>query len=594
MSIKERSIGRIKWYGGYNSKKGQDNKFGFLESSKHGSIFVHESGLNCAPSEMEEGRWVTFGVRNGERGESAVDVHLAEKDSNTSVIADLLKTVEIPIETRIKACFHIPLEENHPLIQSIKETIAEYDREGSNHIKNFPTSWESINRKSSLFGMLPEQIRRDWFNREYPEIIHATRIISSHVECIDRSTEIYKSMSFQDRQLALSWASNDHDYERSKMLSARGAELAAAEFFSELGRPTQDVAIHQITGESEQWRSHDLLLDSFQPVDIKNARNTINSKVFAEFTIKRFKRDLHDRDVAIVGVLSPYMTLKEIEEVSKNSLLGIPFLNRERITILGATTKDRVRSLEMEFSKREMTVYFGDPTRWPIWIFNNELDWHLNQKEAISMFSKSAKEVARGDWIDCQQNLIPAFVISGMEPPGYGDLLPWKRWYLDKLLKKSVSGGLTLPWLYIFTFCHFLEAVTNIDSSESAQYSPGGYMDLLFHSKSAVNRPACLIDPSGMLSKLIETLNTLWNHRQSASLVSLRNFVFRGEGLLKGTDPEGRKVTVLAYCGGYIEGKGKCGSSPLVIGREKTCHRCQMLICNKCNHCSDRCRQSAE
>lgn len=583
ISPNERAIGRVKWYGGYNSKTDRDNKFGFLDSIEYGSVFVRESGLICAPSDMKDGRWFTFHVVDGEKGAAAADVDLAENESNASVISRLLKTCEIPIEIRVQACFHIPLEESHPLIPSMAKTIEEYDRHYRKGVSDFPDSWKELDRESPLYKILPEQIRRAWFNRVYPGLIQCIDILSNSVDCIERDPEIYSSMSPQDMHLALLWAGTDNDYEKAKMLSARGAELITAEFFTEIGRSVIDIAIHQVTGESDQWKFHDLLIDSSCSVDVKNARSTINSNTFVEYTIKRFKIDSRGRNVIILGVLSPYLTLEQLEH-------KLPW-HSNSIKILGTTTQSQVQNLEQEFSKRELTVDFGDAQRWPIWIFNNDLDWFSNQREAIAEFSKYADQVIPEDWSDCQQMVIPAFVIAGMEVPKHyrEKLFPWQNWYLDKIFEKSKAGELTLPWLYLFTFHHFLEAITNIGSAESKRYSPEGYNELLFYAEND-ERPASLIDPVRVLKKLVETLNTLWGNRHSAHLGSLRSFVFRGEGLLRGIDPRGRKVSVLAYCGGFIEGKGKCGHSPLVIGQHETCRSCQMLICNKCGHCSERCK----
>lgn len=590
ISTNGRLIGKVEWYGGYNSKTGRDNKFGFLKGVENNRVFVHESGLLCESSDLEEGRWVTFLVVEGEKGPSAIDVDLAENETNTSLLLRLLNTNEIPINVRVQVCFHIPLEENHPLIQPMEQTIEEYDncylKEIS--ITNFPASWKALDRESSIYKILPEQIRHARFNQAYPGLNQAIEVLSNSVGLIERDTEIYSLMSPQDRKLALSWEGTNSDYEKAKMLSARGAELITAKFFTDIGRSVIDIAIHQVTGESNKWKSHDLLIDSSCPVDVKNARCAINSDTFVEHTIKRFKIDSQGRDVMIVGVLSPYLTLDELER----KLLW----HRGRIKILGSASQGQVLNLEQEFSKRELTVNFGEAHRWPIWIFNNELDWFSNQREALAVFSKNAVQVKPEEWNDCQQMVIPAFISSGMEVPKcYRDrLLPWQNWYLDKIIGKSGSSGLTLPWLYLFTFHHFLEAITNVGSAESKQYSPGGYNELLFYSEVNTERPASLIDPVQVLKKLVKTLNTLWGHRHSANLGSLRNFVFRGEGLLKGVDPRGNKVTVLAYCGGFIEGKGKCGNSPLVIGQHETCYHCQMLICNKCSHCSDNCKNKRD
>ncbi len=282
--------------------------------------------------------------------------------------------------------------------------------------------------------------------------------------------------------------------------------------------------------------------------------------------------------------MSPYLTLKEFESTY--------FLLRDPVKILGSTTRSIVETLEKEFSKRKLKVHFGDAQKWPIWIFNHDLNCFLDQREAIIKFSTCAEQINSQDWSDCHNVMTPAFLISGMEIPIYyrEKLLPWQNWFLDKIVKKSKSGELTLPWLYLFTFNHFLEAITNIATSESMRYSPQGYNELLFFSETATDRPASLIDPLHVIKKLIATLNILWSYRHSANLVSLRSFVFNGEGLLRGYDLHNRKVTVLAYCGGFIEGKGKCGHSPLVIGQHETCCICQFLICNQCGFCSNNCK----
>ena len=576
----------------------RENKFGFLESTMHGSVFAHQSELICLPSDMEEGRWVTFRVTNGERGLSANDVELAENTSDFTTISKLLDIKDVPIETRLQVCFHIPLEVGHPLIPALEETIAEYDRLSFTRVGEFPNSWEELDRQSPLFRLLPEQIKQTWFNKEYPNIKRNIDVLSSTETCIRRNTEIYGLMSPQDKQLALSWAENDSDYEKAKMLSARAAEIITADFFSGLGRSVLDTAIHQVTGESDHWKSHDLLIDSAKPVDVKNARSTINSNTFVEYTIKRFKTDYQGRDVILAGVLSPYLKFKDLERKSLRQTANI--------TVLGTTTQSQVQSLEKEFSKRELTVDFGSGQRWPIWIFNNDLDWFSKQHEAVEEFSKSVDQVKPEDWKNCQQNVIPAFLIAGREvPESYRENLSgWQNWYLDKITEKSKSGELTLPWLYLFTFHHFLEAITNIDSAESKEYSPNGYLELLFYSEGRdllvhpyagdVQRPASLIDPSSFIRGLIGTLNSLWDHRRSARLGYLRHFEFKGEGLIRGIDPAGNKVTVVAYCGGFVESRGKCGNSPLVIGIDNTCPSCRMLVCNLCGYCSERCKKERE
>ncbi|MEZ5470496.1 MAG: cold shock domain-containing protein [Marinicella sp.] len=591
----KRFIGRVMWYGGFNRKTGQENKFGFLDCVDKREIFVHESGLACSASQIKEGVWVTFTQKKSNKGISAIDVILAENETDTSAISRLLDISEIAIEVRMRICFHMPLEPNHPLVPSLKRTIEEFDNYWTNKLNegsfDFPSSWNNLNRKSPLYSILPKQIKQAWFDKKFPGILKAVNVLSDIVEIIERDTEIYYSMSSQDKDLALTWAKTDNDYEKAKMLSARGAELISAEFFTQLGKSVKDIAIHQVTRESDDWKSHDLVIDSRYSVDVKNARRTINSNSFVEYTFKQFKKDLRGKNVLILGVLSPYLSLAELENKPK--------WNRKQVKILGVTSHNIVKNLEKQFSKRQLSVDFGDFQRWPIWLFNNHLGWFSNQQEAIEEFRGCVKKVKPEDWNECKFSLIPVFLIAGLKiPKHYLDkLLPWQIWYLNKIVACSASGNLTLPWLYLFTFSHFIEAITNIGSAESKSYTPEGYNEVLFSinsddvlSVSEYSRPSSLIDPLQVIQKLIETLNILWNNRYSTQLNSLKRFIFRGKGLLSATNSQGKLVTVLAYCGGYIEGKGKCGNSPLIIGLHEICNSCNMLKCNKCGYCSEQCK----
>ncbi len=72
-------------------------------------------------------------------------------------------------------------------------------------------------------------------------------------------------------------------------------------------------------------------------------------------------------------------------------------------------------------------------------------------------------------------------------------------------------------------------------------------------------------------------------------------FEFDGKGLLKGKrDSSEQLTTIIAYCGGYVEKKGYCGFTPLVLGKHNHCIKCGKLICSECNYCSKQCQQRLE
>lgn len=59
--------GKVKWY---NETKG----FGFIVTEEDKEVFVHRSGLVSPYSGLYEGQKVTFDIKNGEKGEVAINV----------------------------------------------------------------------------------------------------------------------------------------------------------------------------------------------------------------------------------------------------------------------------------------------------------------------------------------------------------------------------------------------------------------------------------------------------------------------------------------------------------------------------------------
>ncbi len=112
-----------------------------------------------------------------------------------------------------------------------------------------------------------------------------------------------------------------------------------------------------------------------------------------------------------------------------------------------------------------------------------------------------------------------------------------------------------------------------------------------------LSNPLKIYDPLNLINELCNSLISIWNHRNTGTL-KLREFkIFKlsGRGLLQGQRFEGDQLTtLLAYCGGEIrneDGKyqGKCGFTPLVLGRHHTCQDCGRLICSKCSCCHKDC-----
>jgi hypothetical protein len=152
-------------------------------------------------------------------------------------------------------------------------------------------------------------------------------------------------------------------------------------------------------------------------------------------------------------------------------------------------------------------------------------------------------------------------------------------------------------------------------SVNDPSFSPLRYKELLSSNTSRSNkfniaRPLGAADPLGIIDGLCESLEVLWQARQSLRLDRFNSFKFSGPGLLQGReDFNSRWETILAYCGGWVyriddHGKwvksdqslpqklGKCGNTPLILGRENLCAACHKLICTHCGFCSQSCEDA--
>jgi CspA family cold shock protein len=93
--------GKVKWY---NAEKG----FGFIAREDGGDVHVHSSALPPGVTALKPGQRVEFGIADGRRGESALNVQLLE--SKPSVAAAQRKPAEdlvVIVEDVIKVLDHV-------------------------------------------------------------------------------------------------------------------------------------------------------------------------------------------------------------------------------------------------------------------------------------------------------------------------------------------------------------------------------------------------------------------------------------------------------------------------------------------------------
>mgnify|MGYP001386786994 FL=1 len=461
----------------------------------------------------------------------------------------------------------------------------------------------SIPRESQLFPLAPLHIRRRILRKHYHE--HLLRLDRLFGHNSKRSGDwsaavVYGNLDDDDRKLAELWCSvADSAHEMARMLSARAAEKVAAWFYAHLGFETVDVAIHQLSGKSAAWKTHDFLLNGAEPMDVKNARLPVNSRAFyVEHTVPQFKRDRRGRDVTIVAVVSPYLSLPYMQDLD-----SAPFEVGD-VRYLGESNLDAVSRLCAMFNSSALKVQDpADGAFLPPWYFDFPDAWY-REFEVVSEELRRAGSpdenemqlmyVGDVDAFPIQKYLaarlaLPNWVLEGVAP--------WMRALISQI-QSACTPRPRLGYLFLLLLTDFLSKLQE-DNVES--YEPKSYLRLLFEEHAlpespSRRRPLGMEDPLDTIRTLCESLQKLWTAREHLELSRFTQYRLSGGGILQGRgDQISPWETVLAYCGGRIEGKGRCGCAPLILGVDFQCPTCRKLICPCCGYCSASCAgQSAE
>lgn len=370
------------------------------------------------------------------------------------------------------------------------------------------------------------------------------------------------------------------DYEAKRLLSARIAEHAAAEFYEALGHEVIDVSIGQIGNSDDQWKDFDLLVNG-RPIDVKNSRRSFSSHdSYVEHCVPTFKLSRAcGTEVAVTGVLSEYSPFENLAESTSSC------------RILGEVTESEIGRLKVWARRRFDHILSIDgiwkPKYQPGWIFEYPPEHYPSRKTAI-------------DDIPCLIEKLKACGIANDRIPGWLlSLCP------DRELALSLAGsgqkskiltdlyfldneiGFSRPGLFIYVMGLFLEAIAN---DEQAGQLDGPLRALLFLHGSPLSRPLGLEDSQCYVANLIDMLVQVQNEvlRQNIQLTAFR---LTHPSILLGQRDSGSWMTLIAYCGGWREVpiRARCGTTPLFFGQHEICPNCGHLVCDDCGFCSHDC-----
>ncbi|MDB9539460.1 hypothetical protein NWP22_01475 [Anabaenopsis tanganyikae CS-531] len=492
-------------------------------------------------------------------------INLVEEDVRQKLIDELITKIEQANERERQIYWD--------QVQYLQENLA---------YKNFLWHIAPIERKRTIirnrFQKLLNMISR-FKESDYPY----KRYISHNWNQLYQLNEL-------DRLLITQWDSSVdyNNHTAGKMISARGAEKLVIQFYQALGYQVEDISIHQVNSQSQDWRLGDIRLDSEYLLDVKNSRKSFNSDSYSEFCVPQFKESRLN-DVKIVGVLSPYLQQRYMGGTEK------PNFNVQDPQVLGSFDRTKLTELEQIFNDRLISINMprgSDTNKYlPPWLFDYDERFYREQYTILTELQNlHYQDIPTWEEVSSvAQNFLPLFIAAKRQlPRSWVDNLPqWQVEFINRLINLPTKRT-TLPYLFLSILTHFLSML----SYQAGDYSPQAYLKLIYTSDTDRSNPLKLYDPLHIIKDFCDTLTILWDNRQSSQINEFKIFKFSGQGLLQGKRSElDNLTTILAYCGGWIDGKGKCGYRPLVIGKEKNCRECGRLICRKdnCGFCSHGC-----
>lgn len=463
-----------------------------------------------------------------------------------------------------------------------------------------------------FFGLAPVQVKEGSCRRYYSDFLEKMRAAFSLIDDVQTSlgaADVYAKRDQRDEEIAAYWAGSANDAVLAKMLSARLAEKAAAQFYEGLGFQVEDTSIGQLDGVEEDWKTHDLVVGSNNAIDVKNARRPVNGKDFyVEHTVPRFKLDRRGGHVRIAGILSPYLRLEFIRDPHKAGFSIDP------IVFLGETSQTEIDRLAALFNSPSFEVGRSHERAIPNWLFGYPFEFSRAFLNEIKRFTDEFEWPPECYWeylFDSSDRVrvIQSLCLSGKPFPSVlmSGFAGWGAEFYTRLQGLLLDHP-TVQVIFLAVLTDFVDRLQRSDSG----FSPEGYETLLFYRKSglAYSHPMGAIDPLGITRTLIRTLSILWSGRGRTNIARFKNFRLVGLGILQGREFEKQGwTTLVAYCGGTVYGtdkdgkvivsddgrpefeKGKCGNSPLILGRNDSCASCRKLVCEKCGFCSLPCQE---
>lgn len=417
--------------------------------------------------------------------------------------------------------------------------------------------------------------------------------------------KVYRSATLNvcDIDLCLAWAnvigvsdSKEHgirllqegvsNYNACRLLSARAAEISSASYYSELGISVSDISATQLENKDARWKDFDLLVGA-KALDVKNSRKSFSSpEAYVEHCIPRFKQDRSSgADVSVVGVLSDYSPYPE--KIVNGTVDCV---------ILGQVNIDEMRQLFV-WMRRRFGSFFNLNGLWdagflPGWMFELPAAHYKERNSIVTQIGNLLDKIENSSSLSIAE--VPGWLLI-MSP---GKLFKDSQYHtkrrnemLADIASLGCDVGIKRSSLFIYSMGILLDSMLTGDDCNDVART---LRELIFVDKS-FSSPLDLIDTQKYVVSLIDILLSVADESMCQG-IQFTAFQMTHPAILRGQAKNGSWMTLIAYCGGWIEDqfRVKCGSSPLFFGRHLVCPACSKLICNACGYCGSSCSLVAQ
>lgn len=282
-----------------------------------------------------------------------------------------------------------------------------------------------------------------------------------------------------------------------------------------------------------------------------------------------------------VGVLSDYIHNEKMDTDHATRL------------ILGQVNVRDIRNLyawmRSRFGKVLDLKGMWNPKFHAGWVFEYPIEHYPRRDEVLSVIPETLSQcISNG----LGPTDIPLWVISLTDDASIVQQLGLTEsqqilWADLRNLHREV--GLSRPSLYCYVLGYLLEGLA---AQKPLNEVLRLITDALFLNGlvASASKPLGLQDPLEYIANLLKMLASIYTEILNRD-DSFTAFKLTHPQILSGMKPDGRWMTLYAYCGGWLQRPVvvKCGASPLYLGKHLHCVSCGHLICDDCGFCSNAC-----